>query len=158
MRCCQHRPPQSMWTSRRPGVKVVFNAVPEIRSRFVLGSFLYQALGGGLPGVSRAECRSSICRCSRDLGLFFVFGATYFAVNTIAVNAAVAISSGRRFGEVWNPECEGAYLGYDLGASAIALVVAFFYRKAEHLLGFGPLGLIGVIDSCNCYPSHLRTV
>jgi HD-GYP domain-containing protein (c-di-GMP phosphodiesterase class II) len=133
----------SEWTSRRPGVKIVFNTAQRFLS-VVLGSFLYQALGGGLPpaylalnvGVQSADVQ-------RDLGLFFVFGATYFAVNTIAVNAAVAISSGRRFGEVWNLNAKGV-LGYDLGASAIALVVAFFYRKAEHLLGFGPLGLISV--------------
>ena len=36
----------------------------------------------------------SLLMCSEILGLFFVFAACYFAVNTVTVNAAVAIKLG----------------------------------------------------------------
>lgn len=134
----------SEFTSRRPPLKIVFNTAQRALC-VIIGSFLYQLLGGQLPpaylgldvGVQSADVQ-------RDLGLFFVFAGTYFAVNTVVVNGAVAISSGRRFGEVWSLNARGV-LGYDLGASTIALLVAFLYRKSEQLIGFGPVGLFSVI-------------
>ena len=131
-------------TNRRPLIKVAFNA-SQRGLAIVVGVMVYQILGGDLPpaylqingGVQSADFQ-------RDLGLFFVLAATYFAVNTGSVSGVVALNSGRRFSEVWNLNARGV-LGYDLGASAIALLVAFLYRKSEQLFGFGPLGLIGVI-------------
>ena len=80
----------------------------------------------------------------RDLGLFFLFATIYFLVNSIAVSSAVALSSDRSFREVWNLNTRGV-LGYDLGASAIAVFVAWLYTRFDLWLGFGSIGLIGVI-------------
>jgi hypothetical protein len=80
----------------------------------------------------------------RDLGLFFVFAAVYFLVNASAVNTVVVLSSGRAFREVWNLNTRGV-LVYDLGASVLAVMVAWLYTRFDVWVGFGSLGLIGII-------------
>ena len=60
------------------------------------------------------------------------------------VSMVVAISSERSFREVWNLNTRGV-LGYDIGASLIALLVAWLYTSVQRWVGFGPLGLIGVV-------------
>lgn len=127
-----------------PQIKVVFNVSQRILA-VSLASLAYQALGGQLPptylsgsGVLASEA------VQRDLGVFFVFAATYFVINASAVNTAVVLSSGRAFREVWNLNTRGV-LVYDLAASAIAVLVGWLYTRFEHWVGFGSLGLIGVI-------------
>jgi putative nucleotidyltransferase with HDIG domain len=75
--------------------------------------------------------------------LFFVFAAVYFAVNSVAVSFVIALSSGQRFREVWHLNAKGV-LGYDLGASALAMLVAWLFHRAEEGSVYGPFGLIGV--------------
>jgi HD-GYP domain-containing protein (c-di-GMP phosphodiesterase class II) len=60
------------------------------------------------------------------------------------VNSVVVLSSGRAFREVWNLNTRGV-LVYDLGASAVALLVAWLYARFDTWVGFGSLGLIGII-------------
>jgi hypothetical protein len=110
-----------------------------------LAALVYQALGGQFPpaylttgGVLASEA------VQRDLGLFFVFAAVYFLVNASAVNTVVVLSSGRAFREVWNLNTRGV-LVYDLGASALAVMVAWLYTRFDVWVGFGSLGLIGII-------------
>jgi len=125
-------------------IKVAFNTAQRTLCVLV-GVLAYQLFGGSIPpAYLRLNAGVQSADVQRDLGLFFVLAACYFAINTVLVNAAVALSSGRRFREVWNLNARGV-LGYDIGASAIALLVAFLYTKSEQLLGFGPLGLLGVI-------------
>ncbi len=129
---------------QHPAIRVVFNTSQRILS-VTLGLFVYKSLGGNLPPsylLEGAGLSDSIVR--QDLGLFFVFAACYFAVNTVAVNCAVAISSGRKFREVWNLNAKGV-LGYDLGASALAMALAWLYVQSERLFGFGALGFILVL-------------
>jgi putative nucleotidyltransferase with HDIG domain len=78
------------------------------------------------------------------LGVFFVFATVYFLVNSTAVNSAIVLSSERSFREVWNLNTRGVLI-YDLAASAIAVLVAWLYTRFDSWLGFGSLGLIGVI-------------
>ena len=80
----------------------------------------------------------------RDLALFFVYATVYFGVNSAAVNLAVAVSTGRVFRDVWSLNTRGI-IAYDLGASVIAMLVAFAYAIAEYLTGFGPYGLFVVV-------------
>ena len=106
---------------------------------------MYLMAGGELPpaylGVGSTLSSDAV---QRDLGLFFLFASIYFLVNSIAVSSAVALSSDRAFREVWNLNTRGV-LGYDLGASAIAVFVAWLYARFDLWLGFGSIGLIGVI-------------
>lgn len=125
-------------------IKVVFNVAQRILA-VSLASLAYQMLGGQLPpsylsgdGVLASQI------VQRDLGVFFVFATVYFLVNSSAVNTAIVLSSERSFREVWNLNTRGV-LAYDLAASAIAVLVSWLYSRFDSWLGFGSLGLIGII-------------
>jgi HD-GYP domain-containing protein (c-di-GMP phosphodiesterase class II) len=127
-----------------PPIKIVFNVAQRILS-VALAAVAYQSLGGQFPPaylLTGVELASDAVQ--RDLGLFFVFAAVYFLVNASAVNTVVVLSSGRAFREVWNLNTRGV-LVYDLGASALAVMVAWLYARFDTWVGFGSLGLIGVI-------------
>lgn len=127
-----------------PPIKILFNVSQRILS-VALAALVYQALGGEFPPaylLTGVELASDAVQ--RDLGLFFVFAAVYFLVNASAVNTVVVLSSGRAFREVWNLNTRGV-LVYDLGASALAVMVAWLYARFDTWVGFGSLGLIGVI-------------
>jgi HD-GYP domain-containing protein (c-di-GMP phosphodiesterase class II) len=127
-----------------PPLKIVFNVSQRILA-VALASLAYQTLGGALPpAYLDPNLNLSSQLVQRDLGLFFVFSAVYFLVNTAAVNAAVVLSSGRPFREVWNLNSRGV-LAYDLAASIIGVLVAWLYTRFDTWLGFGSLGLLGVI-------------
>jgi putative nucleotidyltransferase with HDIG domain len=59
----------------------------------------------------------------RDVLAFLAAAASYFLANSTLVSAAVCLSSGRRFREVWTLNTRGIF-GYDLVASALAIPVA----------------------------------
>jgi HD-GYP domain-containing protein (c-di-GMP phosphodiesterase class II) len=125
-------------------LKVLFNVSQRILT-VAVAALVYQALGGQFPPtyvLASAQLSSAIVQ--RDLGLFFVFAAVYFLVNATAVNTVVALSSGRAAREVWNLNSRGV-LVYDLGASALALGVAWLYTRFDLWFGFGSLGLIGIV-------------
>jgi HD-GYP domain-containing protein (c-di-GMP phosphodiesterase class II) len=77
----------------------------------------------------------------RNLGFFLLLAVFYFGFNTIAVSVAVALSSGRRFTDVWNLNAKGV-IGYDLAASFIAIVLSWLYVVFDELIGFGALGFV----------------
>jgi hypothetical protein len=127
-----------------PPIKVVFNVSQRTLS-ICIAALSYQSLGGRLPPsylVSGEALASAAVQ--RDIALFFLFATAYFLVNATAVNGAVVLSSGRSFREAWNLNTRGV-LAYDLGASALALMVAWLYARFDTWLGFGSLGLIAVI-------------
>lgn len=127
-----------------PFIKVVFNVSQRILA-VALASLAYQALGGQLPPTYLGGAGTLASQVvQRDLGVFFVFAAVYFLVNSTAVNTAIVFSSGRAFREVWNLNTRGV-LVYDLAASAIAVLVGWLYTRFDTWVGFGSLGLIGVI-------------
>lgn len=126
------------------GIKLVFNTAQRALA-VSLAAIVYCALGGELPPAylkSFATLASQVVQ--RDLGLFFVFAIVYFLVNSAAVTGAVALSAGRAFREVWNLNTRGV-LVYDLTASFVGVLVAWLYIRSEQWLGFGSLGLLGVI-------------
>ena len=127
-----------------PLIKIVFNVSQRILA-VAAAALVYQTLGGQLPptylsGVSALSTEA----VQRDLGLFFIFACIYFVINASAVNSAVAISSERSFREVWNLNTRGLLI-YDMAASAIGVLVAWLYTRFDQWVGFGSLGLIGVI-------------
>jgi HD-GYP domain-containing protein (c-di-GMP phosphodiesterase class II) len=127
-----------------PTIKIIFNISQRILT-VSLAALIYQALGGQFPpaylGSGGALASEAV---QRDLGLFFIFAAIYFVVNQTAVNTAVVLSSGRAFREVWNLNTRGL-LVYDLAASALAVMVAWLYTRFDVWIGFGSLGLLGII-------------
>jgi HD-GYP domain-containing protein (c-di-GMP phosphodiesterase class II) len=125
-------------------IKIVFNISQRILT-VALAALVYQSLGGQFPPAYLFnEGALASDAVQRDLGLFFIFSAVYFLVNATAVNSVIVLSSGRAFREVWNMNTRGV-LVYDLGASALAVLVASLYTRFDAWVGFGSLGLIGVI-------------
>jgi len=125
-------------------IKMVFNVSQRVVA-VVVATLLYTSLGGHLPPIylSPGVTLSSDV-LQRDLGLFFLFAACYFLLNSVLVSLVVSISSERSFREVWSLNTRGV-LGYDLGASLISLLVVWLYTFVQRWVGFGPIGLIGVI-------------
>jgi hypothetical protein len=126
-----------------PPIKVGFNVAQRTLS-ICLAALTYQSLGGQLPPAYLSTQGFAADAVQRDIALFFLFATVYFLVNATAVNGAVVLSSGRSFREAWNLNTRGV-LAYDLGASVIALMVAWLYNRFDTWLGFGSLGLLGVI-------------
>jgi hypothetical protein len=127
-----------------PPIKIVFNVSQRVLA-VSLAALLYHRLGGTLPPAYLAPVVSLESQAvQRDLGLFFVFAFAYFLTNTVAVNSAIVLSSGRAFREVWNLNTRGV-LVYDLSASLVGVLVAWLYIRFDLWIGFGSLGLLGVI-------------
>jgi hypothetical protein len=127
-----------------PPIKILFNVSQRVLA-VSLAALVYQRLGAELPPAYLASVVTlSSEAVQRDLGLFVVFACVYFLVSSAAVNIAVVLSSGRAFREVWNLNTRGV-LVYDLAASMIGVLVAWLYTRFDMWLGFGSLGLIGVI-------------
>jgi HD-GYP domain-containing protein (c-di-GMP phosphodiesterase class II) len=129
---------------RLPPIKVIFN-VSQLALAVSSGLLVYQYFGGSFPPEYLRFTGSVAAEAvRRDLILFFVFAACYFGVNSLAVSAAVSLSTGQRLRDVWNLNTRGV-LGYDLGASVMALLVAWFFVKAQEYTAIGSLGLVLVI-------------
>jgi HD-GYP domain-containing protein (c-di-GMP phosphodiesterase class II) len=129
---------------RNSAIKTIFNVCQRILA-LSLATLIYQRLGGELPAAYLAPSATlGSVEVQRDLGLFFVVSFVYFLVSWVAVNCAIVLSSERAFREVWNLNTRGV-LVYDLSASIVAILVAWLYTRFDSWLGFGSLGLIGVI-------------
>ncbi len=124
-------------------LKVIFNSCQRALSVAVAALVYHQLLGGGLPPAFLHAGAVSPDAVQRDLLLFFAFAMTYTLVNAFAVSLAVALSTDRPLREIWHLNTRGL-LGYDLGASVIAIVVAVLFTRTEGA-GYGPIGLIGVV-------------
>jgi len=125
-------------------IKILFNVSQRIVA-VVIPALIYVHFGGQVPPSylsPGAQFSSDVFQ--RDLGLFFLFAAAYFLINSALVSLVVATSSDRAFREVWNLNTRGV-LGYDIGASLISLFVAWLYTSVQRWLGFGPIGLVGLI-------------
>ena len=129
---------------RKPLIKAVFNTSQRMIA-VAGGVLVVYFLGAPVPLIDFRSGAPSI-GAQLQLGLlyFTLFASTYFAVNTTLVSMVVAISSGRRFSEVWTLTCRGV-IGYDLGASFLALVVGYLYVQADERTGMGALGLVGAL-------------
>ncbi len=125
-------------------LKTLFN-VSQITLSIIAATTCYQVLGGQFPPayLQTGEGLSALS-VQRDLGLFFVLAALYFVVNSAAVSTAVALLSDRAFREVWNLNVRGV-LAYDVGASVLAVLMAWLYIRLDHWIGFGALGIILLI-------------
>jgi HD-GYP domain-containing protein (c-di-GMP phosphodiesterase class II) len=125
-------------------IKVTFNVFQRILAMaLAVSAYLY--LGGALPAsYLSAHASFSSELIQRDLGLFFIISSVYFVVSWVVLNTVIVLSSERAFREVWNLNTRGV-LAYDLVASIVAILVAWLYIRFDSWLGFGSLGLIGVV-------------
>ena len=127
-----------------PPIKIIFN-VSQLALSVSASLLVYYLLGGSVPPayLQPLELVSSDALRS-DFVLFFVFASLYFAINSVAVSTVLSLSTGQSFREVWTLNTRGV-LGYDLGASILAIIAAACFVKSQELTAFGPLGLLAVI-------------
>jgi len=126
---------------KKTPIKVAFNSAQRIVA-LSGGLLILQALGAPQPLFSFSTDSLEFGQnLQRNLGYFFVLAAFYFGLNTVAVSVVVALSSGRRFVDVWNLNAKGVVV-YDLAASFIGIVLAWLYVLFQDRFGFGALGFI----------------
>ncbi len=122
-------------------LKVAFNSAQRIVA-LSGGLLLIRLLGAPQPLFSfSADSLEFGLSLQRTLGYFFLLSVLYFGLNTIFVSSVVALSSGRRFVDVWNLNAKGVVV-YDLVASFIGVVLAGLYVLFQDRFGFGALGFI----------------
>jgi len=131
----------SQFLDKRPPIKIVFNASQRVLA--VTGGLLLLNLAGvGSPLLNFTGDALIVGRdLQRNLGYFLAYAGFYFGFNTTAVSVAVALSSGRRFVDVWNLNAKGV-IGYDLAASFISVILSWLYVVFEDTVGFGALGFV----------------
>ena len=127
--------------SRAEPIKIIFNAAQVVVS-VVCAMGAYHLLGGGFPpAFLRAADGVTAGAIQRDFVLYFAMALTYFLVNSVLVSGVLGLAGDRPFREVWNGNTRGV-LGYDLGASAVALGMAWVFLWSKTHWGFGSLGIL----------------
>lgn len=131
----------SQASERRPAVRVIFNACQRVIA--VSGGLLILHFAGvGSPLLNFSGEALLVGReLQRNLGYFLLYAGFYFGFNTTAVSVVVALSSGRRFVDVWNLNAKGV-IGYDLAASFISVILSWLYVVFDETVGFGALGFV----------------
>lgn len=113
--------------ARRALLKAVFNVAQKVLAVGVAAR-AYLLLNGEVPLRS----------IEADGVPFLVLSILYFATNGLAVAGVISLTTGRSLKEVWTSISRGS-LGYDLVASGLAIMVAWFYQQ------FGTLGLMTIV-------------
>lgn len=137
----------SQLSARTGAAKVVFN-VAERAVTVGLAFTVYHLAGGAappeflLPGSAGVDLATATLIF--QLGVFFAAVVVYFAVNSIAVNWVIALSSKQPFLSTWRKNSAWAF-GYDFAASVIALLVVAVYLRAQAGAGIERLGFLVVI-------------
>jgi len=111
--------------NRRPPLKIAFNAAQQALG-VIIGGQIYIALGGKIPPVSLDQA----------IGPFTGMVIAFFAVNSLAVSFAVALSEHRPLGEVWLRNT-WSLAPYDLVASTLGLGIAILYASKYGLFAVG---------------------
>ena len=109
---------------RKDPLKTVFNVSQHVLA-VIAGGTAYVLLGGPFPPQP----------VDKAILPFLAFLLVFFAVNSVAVSGAVAISEGRPFRDVWMRNTWGLAV-YDVVAGALALGIAWLYIQLE-VLGLG---------------------
>ena len=133
----------SQAVARRELLKAVFNVCQRALS-LATSILVYRILGGSLPpsyllphGIPNSH------RIVAEVIAFFAAALLYFALNSVLVSGAVAISKGKSLARVWKT----GYLwilGYDLGASSVALLVSWVFLKFDSPDGFSKLAFLAI--------------
>jgi putative nucleotidyltransferase with HDIG domain len=104
----------------------------------------YRLLGGSIPpsyltpGAAWVPSEVAI-----DVLAFFASAFTYFMLNSVLVSGAVAISKGKSLREVWT-KISLWVLGYDIGASSLALLVCWVFLRFDSEDGLSKLGFLAI--------------
>ena len=129
--------------ARRPFLKAYFN-VAQRTLCLAVALFVYGQLGGTSPPeylrfIDFASSEHVVLEVVAFLGASFV----YFILNSLVVSGAVAISSQSSLRMVWTRTTLWV-VGYDMGASSLALLVAWVFLRFDQYPGVGKLGFLAV--------------
>ena len=128
---------------RKEPLKALFNVSQRTLS-LVSAILVYQLLGGSLPPAfllpGAVWTAQSVVT---QMLAFYAAALVYFAFNSVLVSAAVAISTGKPFSRVWATGFSWV-LGYDIGASTLALVVSWVFLKFDGPDGFSKLAFLAI--------------
>ena len=133
---------------RNPIIKMAFNVSERIVSVGVTFT-AYHFLGGTNPPtfLLPTEMVGSAVSLNQALLQILVFLASamvYFIANSLAVNSAVALASGRPVLSTWRSNTVWVF-GYDIAASLLALIVAWAFELSNRGEGMQRLLFLGVI-------------
>ena len=128
---------------RKEPLKAAFNTAQ--RTLAITGAILcYQLLGGSIPpSYLMPGSQLAPSAIAGEVLAFFGAAFVYFLLNTMAVSGAVAIARGLRFRDVWAKHSFWV-LGYDIGASSIALFVAWVFLKFDSPDSLAKLGFLAI--------------
>ncbi|HEV8600164.1 MAG TPA: HD-GYP domain-containing protein [Gemmatimonadales bacterium] len=133
----------SQAVARREPIKVVFNVSQRTLS-LASAILVYGLLGGALSPAYLTPGGAWIPQVVvRQVLAFFAGAAVYFALNSVLVSAAVAISRGKSLRQVWATGFLWV-LGYDIGASSLALLVAWIFLKFDSPDGLSKLAFLAI--------------
>jgi HD-GYP domain-containing protein (c-di-GMP phosphodiesterase class II) len=133
----------SQAVARREPLKAVFNVSQRTLS-LVVAVFTYTTMGGSIP--PRYLLPGGVWvpgEVLRNVVAFFVSAVVYFILNTVLVSGAVAISKGKSLRHVWTTSSLWV-LGYDIGASSLALLVAWVFLRFDSNDGLAKLGFLAI--------------
>lgn len=125
-------------------LKLLFNVSERVIS-VGLAFTAYSLLGGVHPppilepGGATVPFNAALLEVATFLAAAFI----YFVVNSITVNAAVALSTKKSVFSTWRANTLWV-LGYDIAASLLALVVAYLFVRFDRSEGFGRFGFIAI--------------
>ncbi len=128
---------------RREPIKALFN-ISQRTFALVSAVLVYAGLGGTLPpGYLLSGTTWVPSDVLKQVLAFFAGASIYFALNSVLVSGAVAISRGKSFRQVWTTGYLWV-LGYDIGASSLALLVAWIYLKFDSPDGMAKLAFLAI--------------
>jgi HD superfamily phosphohydrolase YqeK len=132
---------------RNPPLKLGFNVAERIVS-VGLTFTVYRFLGGTNPPTFLLPAGiGPVVPFNQALIQILIFLASamvYFIANSLAVNSAVALASGRPVLSTWRSNTVWVF-GYDIAASLLALVVAWAFVSTDRGEGLQRLIFLGVI-------------
>ncbi len=132
---------------RNPPLKLAFNVSERVVS-VGLTFTAFHLLGGTNPPTfllpHDAAAPVAFNQALYQITVFLVSATVYFAVNSFAVNSAVALASERPVFSTWRANTAWVF-GYDIAASMLALVVAAVFVRTNQGNGLQRLLFLGVI-------------
>jgi HD superfamily phosphohydrolase YqeK len=129
--------------SGKEPIRVVFNVAQTTLAVAAASIVLRHLLGSTPPRLLTEYASLPFGEVLRELAIFLTASATYFGINALAVTAAVTLSAGRPLRGVLAARTF-SFLGYDLLASLLALVIAWVYLAFDTDSGLARLALFVV--------------
>jgi HD-GYP domain-containing protein (c-di-GMP phosphodiesterase class II) len=133
----------SQAVARRAPLKALFN-ISQRALALCSAILVYRLLGGTVPpSFLLPGAIWVVDNVVKQVLAFLAAAVIYFLFNSVLVSAAVAISRGKSLRRVWTTAFSWV-LGYDVGASTLALLVAWIFLKFNSPDFFSKLAFLAV--------------